>query len=98
MPEIEEVRKAICYLTGEIKLEFSPPNGFDIEPKVLVDGNPAFIKATEGKDPRIWKFLAVVEKGERSVEIVLGNVSTVKRITVRGAQVTTLNFYFSEAA
>ena len=98
MTEREEVKKAICYITGEIKLEFRPPNGFEIEPKVMVDDLPAYVKTTEEQDPKIWKYLAVVEKGERDVEVVLGHVhSKREKLTVRGAQVTILDFYFTTA-
>ncbi len=95
MPETDEVRKAISYVTGEIKLEFHAPNGFDVKPTVLVDGIEAVVKPTDGDEPIIWKYLAIVEKGERNVEVILGNVHSMKRVSVRGGQISILNFRFT---
>ncbi len=98
MPDREVERKAICYITGDIRLEYAPPNGFQIVPEAKVDGKQALVKAMEGDHPKIWKYLAIVEKGKRTVSIELGNVSIEKHIEVRGAQVSELDFVFSDTS
>lgn len=50
------------------------------------------MKSTVGSDPIIWKYLAIVEKGDRKVVLSLGNIHSEKLVTVRGGQTTTLNF------
>jgi len=43
MSGYEQVRTSISYITGEVRLEFEPPHGFVMEPRVEVDGVPAQI-------------------------------------------------------
>ncbi len=98
MPETEEVRKAISYITGEIRLEYRPPNGFKITPAVTVDSIGVFVEPKEdGHDFIIWKYLAVVDSGQHDVQASLGNFRTGKNVAVQRGQTHTLNFLFSDS-
>ncbi len=96
MLEPEETRKAIAYITGGIILDLHPPNSFKLQPSVKVDGLEVNVKATDGADPTIWKYLAVMEKGDHSVEVSLGNVR-VSHANARVGQTNTLNFHFGSS-
>lgn len=94
----DEERKAISYVTGEIKLELTVPNGFDVEPTVEINGNKAYTCSVEEQPPKIWKYLAVVEiNTDPMIKVQLGNVTVQKQVHARGGQTTTQNFVFSSS-
>ncbi len=94
----EEERIAIGYIAGTIRVDLTPPNGFNLAPKVDVDYLPAEVKKESIEVKPQWKYLAIVEKGERIVKLTLGNVMKERTIVAKPGQTVRLNFVLSESA
>ncbi len=70
------------------------PVGFEISPVVTVDGKEVAVR-TASFEPKVYKYLAIVEPGEHEIEVSLVNFTSQKKITVKSGTITTLDFAFS---
>jgi len=98
---------AVCYIRGEMKLEFYPEvaHSFsELKPNVEItrkgDSTLRAIEALvidkESNNGRSWEYLALVQKGDYSVKVSLNGVAVSKDITAKGAEINSLDFRFTE--
>jgi hypothetical protein len=88
----------ISYITGEVRLEFIPPHGFSLEPKVDVDGVPSHLAPLEGGTATAWIFLGLVPSGAHKVTCAVGNVIVSQDIVTRDGTIVHADFYFEKGS
>ncbi|MCJ7635084.1 hypothetical protein MUP77_22175 [Candidatus Bathyarchaeota archaeon] len=94
----EEENIPICYIAGTIRLNVTPPDGFDVVPKVLVDGVEAYVRQESTEQPLTWRYLAIVQKGKHVVKMMIDNIVSERSMHVKPATTARLNFNLTEAA
>ena len=96
MSAFKSVRTTISYITGEIRLEFTPPHGFNLEPTVVVDEVTSRIAPLEGGTATAWLYLALVKAGNHKVNVTFGSLTATQDIAVDAGKVGHLDFFFVE--
>ena len=96
MSAFRSVSTAVSYITGEIRLDYTPPHGFNLEPLVDVDEVPSRIAPLEGGTATAWLYLALVKAGSHKVKVTLGNVSTSQEVQLDAGRIAHLDFFFVE--
>ena len=96
MSVFKSVRTTVSYITGEIRLEFAPPHGFNLEPEVVVDGVASRIAPLEGGMATAWLYLALVKAGNHKVGVRFGGLTTTQEVSVEPGKVGHLDFFFVE--
>lgn len=84
----------MCYITGEIRLEYAPPHGFNLEPSVNVDDVVSRIAPLEGGTATAWLYLAIVRAGSHKVSVSFGGLIATQDVEVESGKVGHLDFFF----
>lgn len=96
MSYFKSLRTPVCYITGEIRLEYAPPHGFNLEPLVSVDDVGSRIAPLEGGTATAWLYLAIVKAGSHKVTVTFGGLSASQDVEVEPGRVGHLDFFFVE--